>query len=43
MCAAKPLSNVFCSVQRALLGNVTPNLRAVYIRLQNETYGLVFF
>lgn len=43
MCAAKSLSNVFCSLQRALLGNVTPNLRAVYIRLENETYGLVFF
>lgn len=43
MCATNSLSNVFCSIQRALLGNVTPNLRAVYIRLENETYGLVFF
>lgn len=43
MCAVRTLSNVMCSLQRALIGNVTPNLRAVYIRFENEIYELVFF
>ena len=43
MCSLRPLPNVLCSIQRALVGNVTPNLRAVYIRFENEIYELVFF
>ena len=43
MSTIRPLLNVLCSIQRALIGNVTPNLRAVYIHIENETYGLVFF
>jgi len=40
---SKPLSSFFCSIQRALLGNVTPNLRAVYLFVEEEMYGLIFY
>ena len=40
----KPLLNVFCSIQRALLGHVTANLRAVYVIVDEEleSYNLFF-
>jgi hypothetical protein len=31
------------SIQRALLGNVTPNLRAVYVKIENELIQLILF
>lgn len=39
------LSNVFCSIQRALLGHVTANLRAVYVIVDEEleSYNLFFY
>ncbi|MDP1881209.1 MAG: hypothetical protein Q8K60_09755 [Parachlamydiaceae bacterium] len=37
-------SNVLLSVQRALLGNITSNLRAVYVLIENETtFKLIFY
>lgn len=41
----EPLSNVFCSIQRALLGHVTANLRAVYVIVDEESqsYNLFFY
>ena len=41
-----PVKNVdvFCSVQRALLSKVTPNLRAVYIFINKKnSYNLIFY
>ena len=38
------LLTVLCSVQRALLGAVTPNLRAVYITSEQEnSFDLIFY
>lgn len=31
------------SVQRALIGNVTPNLRAVYVKLIDDCIKLIFY
>jgi len=37
-------NNIFGSIQRGLLGNVTPNLRAVYVQIENETtFHLLFY
>lgn len=43
MTPLQPLSSLFCSIQRALLGNVTPNLRAVYVFIEGENYGIIFY
>lgn len=38
------IEGIRCSVQRALLGYVTPNLRAVYVILENNgKYHLIFY
>lgn len=37
------ISNILCSILRALRGNVTPNLRAVYVLLDDDEYHLVFY
>jgi len=36
-------SDLICSVSHALLGRVTPNLRAVYITFENEIIVLTFY
>jgi hypothetical protein len=36
-------SNLICSVSHALLGRVTPNLRAVYITFEDEVTVLTFY
>jgi hypothetical protein len=35
--------SILCSIQRALLGHVTPNLRAVYVILDDDIKTLVFY
>ncbi|MDF2549554.1 MAG: hypothetical protein K0S07_621 [Chlamydiales bacterium] len=38
------LGDILCSIQRALLGNVTPNLRAVNVKLKGEhAIELIFY
>ena len=38
------LLNLFCSVQRALLDKITPNLRAIYIKIKNSnSFELIFY
>lgn len=36
-------SSILCSIQRALIGNVTQNLRAVYIDFNNDVLSLIFY
>jgi hypothetical protein len=44
MTSTNQLLYILCSVQRAMLGNVTPNLRAVYVMTDNEaTFQVVFY
>lgn len=44
MNTSKELAHVFCSIQRALLGMVTPNLRAVYLVVEKEScFNLIFY
>ena len=31
------LLSILCYAQRALLGNITPNLRAIYVLIKNDT------
>lgn len=38
-----PILAFFRSIQQALLGNVTPNLRAVYAFIEGEAYGIIFY
>jgi hypothetical protein len=37
------VGEVLGSVRRALIGNVTPNLRAVYVDLEEELITLLFY
>lgn len=37
----KPLSSVKNSARKALLGNVTPNLRAVQVSIANDVYDVI--
>jgi hypothetical protein len=39
----KDLFDLIYSIQRALLQNVTPNLRAVYAFIENDTYVIIFY
>lgn len=43
MTPRKSLSDLLLSVQSALIGNVTPNLRAVYAFIEGETHGIIFY
>lgn len=44
MTSSKPILNILCSAQRALLGYVTPNLRTVYVVIKSEnSCKLVFY
>lgn len=43
MTSPKPLSNLLLSIQRALIGKVTPNLRAVYAFMEGDIYGIIFY
>lgn len=43
MTLSEPILRLLCSVQLALLGHVTPNLRAVYAFVENEIYGVIFY
>lgn len=43
MFLSEPLSSLLCSIQRALIGNITPNLRAVYASITDNTYGIIFY
>jgi len=40
---SKSMLDFFRTMQRALLGNVTPNLRAVYAFIEDDTYGIIFY
>lgn len=38
------LIDIFCTIQRGMLGNVTPNLRALYFIFENKsTFKLIFY
>jgi hypothetical protein len=38
------LIDIFCTIQRSMLGNVTPNLRAVYVVFENKhSFELNFY
>ena len=37
------ISKILCSVQCALLDNVTPNLRAVFVKFKDDVISLTFF
>lgn len=38
------LVDIFCTIQRGMLGNVTPNLRALYVLFENEkSFELNFY
>lgn len=44
MISEKMISRVLCSIQGCLRGNVTPNLRAVYVRIiQEYEFELTFY
>ncbi len=43
MKSSTSLVSIFCSVQKALLGNVTPNLRAVYVLVEDGICGIIFY
>jgi hypothetical protein len=40
---SKSMLVFFRTIQKALIGNVTPNLRAVYAFIEHETYGIIFY
>jgi Xaa-Pro aminopeptidase len=38
------LIDIFCTIQLGMLGNVTPNLRALYVEFENKTsFKLIFY
>lgn len=38
------LVDIFCTIQRGMLGNVTPNLRALYVVFENpKSFELIFY
>jgi hypothetical protein len=44
MISSKETSNLFCSIQRALIGKITPNLRAVYVLFKGEnSFELILY
>jgi hypothetical protein len=43
MSLTKNIATVLCSVQRALLGKITPNLRAVYVIINDDTLEVCFY